>query len=159
MSADKQRNKAAIRQREYMEAAKKRVAEQESARSPGAIPIAPPRGPWSAAELLAEVDAQMERFPSDSIPVALVAFRDRAMNLPGYQSAGEPLRSRPVPQSDQPLEHRRGHLIAYVPAMRHFVVVAYDADKRTCVTRCVHETQMSSWEPAAPTVAAKRAAA
>jgi hypothetical protein len=151
MTADKQRNKAAIRQREYMEAQRKKMAEAQVAA--GVTPIAP-RTAWTAAELVTAIDERLSRFPADSIPVALVAFKDRATNLPGFQSAGEPLRSR-RPAAGQPLDQRHGHAIVYVPAMRHFVVIHFDVEKRSATTRCVHETNVSNWEPA-EVVAAKR---
>lgn len=157
--SDKQRNKAAIRQRDFIKAAKARHEAELAAGTPeGKAAAARPAGPWNPAEVSAAITREIARFPPDVIAVRLLSFRDRAMNLPGYQSGGEPLKASPPLVAGATVVKRNGHTIVYVPVMRHFVVVWHDVDKRMVATRCVHDSNVLNWEPAAE-VAEEAAAA
>lgn len=156
MSNDKLKAKQAERQRAAMQEARARVAEQEAAAraAQGLPPVEAPRGPWSADELKAAIADARAAFPADmAIEVATLFAKDRSLSLPGYQSASEPLKAKP--------EARRGHVMFFVPVMRHHVVIYFDADARKVETACSHEANFHRWTPAPArqsSTAAKRAA-
>lgn len=143
MSNDKLKAKQADRQRAAMEAARKNAADAANAAraAQGLPPPEPMRGPWTAEELAEAIDAERGAFPRDmQIEVAALFPKERSLSLPGYQSASEPLKARPGA--------RIGHVIYFVPVMRHHLVIYFDADKRKVESACSHETNYHRWAPA-----------
>jgi hypothetical protein len=141
MSSDKLKARQAQRQREAMAAARENAAR---ARADAGLPPPPTHaGPWSDAERDAAIEEARAAFPREAaIEVAMLMPKERSMNLPGYQSGGEPLKAKPGA--------RRGHVMFFVPMMRHHVVIHFDQDARKIETACSHEANFHRWHPARP---------